>query len=54
MLASIGSLTLLVSLALGVEITDIQGPAWLSPLAGQTVQNVTGVVTAKVRLEPCI
>jgi hypothetical protein len=29
------------------DITDIQGPAFRSPLEGQTVHNVTGVVTAK-------
>jgi hypothetical protein len=31
-------------------IAEIQGPAWQSPLVGQTVHNVTGTVTAKVRL----
>ncbi|KAF9554721.1 DNase I-like protein [Agrocybe pediades] len=30
-----------------VSVTDIQGPAYLSPLVGQTVQNLTGLVTAK-------
>lgn len=29
-------------------VAEIQGPSWQSPLAGQTVQNVTGTVTAKV------
>ncbi|KAJ2935147.1 hypothetical protein H1R20_g1947, partial [Candolleomyces eurysporus] len=28
-------------------IAEIQGPAWQSPLVGQTVHNVTGTVTAK-------
>ncbi|THH31712.1 hypothetical protein EUX98_g2486 [Antrodiella citrinella] len=32
-----------------VKITDIQGVAYQSPLAGQWVHNVTGVVTAKDR-----
>lgn len=31
-----------------VKISDIQGAAFQSPLAGQWVHNVTGVVTAKV------
>ena len=39
----VGSLALFATLALGVEIANIQGPAWLSPLNGQTVQNVTGM-----------
>jgi predicted extracellular nuclease len=30
-----------------VSISEIQGPAWISPYAGQTVHNVTGVVVAK-------
>ena len=47
----VGSLALFATLALGVEIANIQGPAWLSPLNGQTVQNVTGIVTAKVCLD---
>lgn len=33
-----------------VSITDIQGPAFISPLNGQTVNNLTGIVTAKVCL----
>ncbi|KAI0763618.1 DNase I-like protein [Trametes elegans] len=33
--------------AYAVSITDIQGPAFLSPLRGQTVSNVAGTVTAK-------
>ncbi|EIN06964.1 DNase I-like protein [Punctularia strigosozonata HHB-11173 SS5] len=36
----------LVSLVRATDITDIQGPAFLSPLNGQKVHNVTGVVTA--------
>ncbi|OCH85744.1 DNase I-like protein [Obba rivulosa] len=36
----------IVPLALSVSITDIQGPAFLSPLFGQAVHNVTGVITA--------
>ncbi|KDR77188.1 hypothetical protein GALMADRAFT_225318 [Galerina marginata CBS 339.88] len=35
------------SIVSSVSITDIQGPAFLSPLVGQTVQNLTGLVTAK-------
>ena len=31
-----------------VKVTDIQGVAFQSPLTGQLVHNVTGVVTAKV------
>ena len=31
------------------RITDIQGSAFQSPLTGQTVHRVTGVVVAKVR-----
>ncbi|OJT13614.1 hypothetical protein TRAPUB_9803 [Trametes pubescens] len=30
-----------------VSITDIQGPAFISPLNGQSVSNLTGIVTAK-------
>lgn len=36
--------------AAAVSITDIQGPAFRSPLEGQNVQNVSGIVTAKVSL----
>jgi len=32
----------------GTTISDIQGYRYLSPLAGQSVQNITGIVTAKV------
>ncbi|KAF8582860.1 DNase I-like protein [Ramaria rubella] len=41
------ALTSLVTLSLAVSITDIQGPAFLSPLNGQTVEGVQGIVTAK-------
>ena len=41
--------TALQQLSAATSITDIQGPAYLSPLKGQTVHDVTGVVTAKVR-----
>lgn len=38
----------LAPLSAAVTITDIQGPAWQSPLVGQTVNNLTGIVTGKV------
>ena len=41
----------LQQLVSAVSVTDIQGPAYLSPLKGQKVQNLTGIVTAKVRFE---
>lgn len=37
-----------VGVALSVSITDIQGISWQSPLVGQTVNNLTGIVSAKV------
>lgn len=37
----------LVSLCAATTVTDIQGPAFQSPLVGKTV-NVTALVTAKV------
>ncbi|OSD07381.1 DNase I-like protein [Trametes coccinea BRFM310] len=37
----------LATVARSVSVTDIQGPAYLSPLRGQAVSNLTGVVTAK-------
>ena len=40
----------LQELVCAVTITDIQGASFLSPLRGQSVQNLTGIVTAKVRL----
>ena len=39
---------LLASATRAVDITDIQGPAYQSPLAGQVVDDVTGVIVAKV------
>lgn len=41
---------LIAVVARGVSITDIQGSAFQSPLAGQVVDDVTGVVVAKVRV----
>lgn len=41
------SLQLLPCLAGAVTIAEINGDAFLSPLAGQSVTNVTGLVTAK-------
>ncbi|KAI0352619.1 DNase I-like protein [Trametes cingulata] len=43
----IAALTLHSALAQAVSVTDIQGPAYLSPLRGQSVSNLTGIVTAK-------
>ena len=40
----------LFPLVYSTSITDIQGPAFRSPLEGQTVTGVTGIVTAKVRI----
>ncbi|KDR82751.1 hypothetical protein GALMADRAFT_206527 [Galerina marginata CBS 339.88] len=40
-------LTSYLSVVSSVSITDIQGPAFLSPLVGQTVQKLSGLVTAK-------
>ena len=48
MLSSLVLATSVATLAGCVSITDIQGPAFLSPLLGRTVTNITGVVTAKV------
>ncbi|KAF8895444.1 Endonuclease/exonuclease/phosphatase [Infundibulicybe gibba] len=39
--------TTYITAAASTTIADIQGSAFLSPLVGQTVQNVIGVVTAK-------
>ena len=36
------------AVAASVSITDIQGISWQSPLVGQTVNNLTGIVSAKV------
>ncbi|KAI0821994.1 DNase I-like protein [Trametes gibbosa] len=46
-LAAVVLVTRTALLARGVSVTDIQGPAYLSPLNGQSVSNLTGVVTAK-------
>ncbi|KAI0688927.1 DNase I-like protein [Earliella scabrosa] len=40
-------LAALQQLACAVSITDIQGASFLSPLLGQKVHNLTGIVTAK-------
>ncbi|KAH8108668.1 Endonuclease/exonuclease/phosphatase [Phellopilus nigrolimitatus] len=40
-------LAVCVSLVSPVSVSDIQGPAFLSPFAGKTVSNVSGLVTAK-------
>ncbi|KDQ25826.1 hypothetical protein PLEOSDRAFT_1106723 [Pleurotus ostreatus PC15] len=32
---------------LGTQVTDVQGPAFKSSLVGQTIHNLTGIVTAK-------
>ena len=39
-----------VSAASSLTIPEIQGTRWLSPYNGQTIRNVTGVVSAKVCL----
>lgn len=55
MLSYIGLLAALVAVpiaAQNVTVADIQGASWLSPYNGQTVRNLTGVVTAKVRPAP--
>ncbi|KJA29577.1 hypothetical protein HYPSUDRAFT_174278 [Hypholoma sublateritium FD-334 SS-4] len=36
-----------VAVVLSVSITDIQGISWQSPFVGQTVNNLTGIVSAK-------
>ncbi|KAF8964437.1 Endonuclease/exonuclease/phosphatase [Flammula alnicola] len=46
-LSSLMFWTTYVAVVSSTSVTDIQGIAWLSPLASQTVQNVTGLVTAK-------
>ncbi|PSR70540.1 hypothetical protein PHLCEN_2v13579 [Hermanssonia centrifuga] len=43
----LGQWTAIVSSVTAVNITDIQGPAFQSPLTGQAAQNVAGIVTAK-------
>ncbi|KAI0076209.1 endonuclease/exonuclease/phosphatase [Panus rudis PR-1116 ss-1] len=42
-------LNLCIYSASGIDITDIQGPAYQSPYDGQIVQKISGVVTAKDR-----
>jgi hypothetical protein len=37
-------------LVYSLQITDVQGPAFRSPLEGANVQNLTGTVTAKVSM----
>ena len=37
-------------LAQNITVADIQGSGWLSTYNGQTVRNLTGVVTAKVSI----
>ena len=49
MLSALALAACIATVARSVSVTDIQGPAFLSPLVGQTVANVTGVVTAKVK-----
>ena len=44
-------LAALLQLGCAVTVTDIQGASWLSPLQGQTVHNLSGIVTAKVRFK---
>ncbi|KAI0071138.1 DNase I-like protein [Panus rudis PR-1116 ss-1] len=44
---SLSVLLAAVALASATQITEIQGPSWQSPLVGKTVNNVTGIVTAK-------
>lgn len=41
----------LLPLVYSTSIADIQGSTFRSPLEGQTVQGVTGVVTGKVRAQ---
>lgn len=43
-------LATLQQVACAVSIADIQGASWVASLSGQTVSNLTGTVTAKVRL----
>ena len=47
-LASLVFWTACVTVASSTSIVDIHGTAWVSPLLGQAVTNVTGLVTAKV------
>ena len=47
-LTAVKVLALLVNGAFAITISEIQGIAFQSPLAGQFVHGLTGVVTAKV------
>lgn len=47
-LQSVVFATSYIAAASPITITQIQGPAFQSSLNGRTVQNLTGVVTAKV------
>jgi len=40
--------TAYLSVVSSITVTDIQGIAYQSPLVGQTVSNLTALVTAKV------
>ncbi len=51
-LASLVFWTACVTVASSTSIVDIHGTAWVSPLLGQAVTNVTGLVTAKVCIFP--
>jgi hypothetical protein len=44
----LAALTALPALVQSITVADIQGSAFLSPYNGQTVHNLTGIVTAKV------
>ncbi|KJA21217.1 hypothetical protein HYPSUDRAFT_42349 [Hypholoma sublateritium FD-334 SS-4] len=46
-LASLVFWTACMTVASSTSIVDIHGTAWISPLLGQAVTNVTGLVTAK-------
>lgn len=46
--SAVAAATLLPAALAALTAGDIQGPAFLSPYNGQTVHNVTGIVTAKV------
>jgi hypothetical protein len=46
-MARLLSFLVLATSASALSISQINGPAFLSPLAGQTVSNVSGIVTAK-------
>ncbi|TFK74772.1 DNase I-like protein [Pluteus cervinus] len=46
-LSSFAFFSSFVGVAISVSVADVQGPAFQSPLVGQSVKNVTGIVTAK-------